>query len=242
MENQNSDNDQVLKKIKKLMALATSSNENEAKMAAEKAQELIVRHKLTVQQIEVYEEDYENIEAGKVSKVQREHSLIMGILTRYFFVRCYFEKSWAGTYTRGGRAQYVRTIRMVGTPSNVAVAKYVFEYLSDTYRRLWKQFKAEHKLSESAKYSYFIGLTEGIRDRLEAVKVKVENEMGLVVVDDVKLADHMSKMNLKNRSVQPLYRNQTVESHGYSHGQKVQIARAIDSDSENKGLSIGYKK
>ncbi len=47
----------VLSKIKKLLALSTSSNPNEAALAAAKAQELLMIHNLTLSQVEAQGEE-----------------------------------------------------------------------------------------------------------------------------------------------------------------------------------------
>jgi hypothetical protein len=53
----------VLTKIKKLLALSTSSNPNEAASAAAKAQELLMQHNLTMSQIETHGQESQYCEA-----------------------------------------------------------------------------------------------------------------------------------------------------------------------------------
>ena len=241
MDNTERDNkDAILKKIKKLMALAGSSNENEAKLASEKAQELMVRHQLSVQTIESANFDYEEDKLDDIGRFQKEHSLILSILNQHFFVRTYINREWAGY--KNGKRQSKKSLQIVGTPTNVAVAKYIYEYLLHTYKRLWKTYKSENGVTESDKGAYFLGLTYGIKERLKEVKHKVETETGLVVIDDSGLVKRMKEMNLKSARGPSYNRNSEVEADGREHGKKVQIARALDNNSENKGLALAYNK
>jgi len=235
------DKEAILKKIKKLMALAGSCNENEAKAAAEKAQELMVRHQLTVQCIQNVDFEYEDVNIGQAKKIMKEHSLILHILSQHFFVKTYLHPRFTG-YSRTGKRQYNNDIQIVGTPVNVAVAKYVFDYLLHTYKRLWKDYKGASGCDESAKGAYFYGLTEGIKSRLKEVKIKVETETGLVVIDDQGLVAKMKEMSLKKRQGPSYSRDADAEADGFDHGKKVQIARGLDNNSENKGFAIGYNK
>lgn len=79
--------EELIKKIQKLLALATSPNENEAKLAATKAQELLTLHNLNMQQVEGAVFDYEELEVGERRKrAPMEHRFVAAILDRFFFV------------------------------------------------------------------------------------------------------------------------------------------------------------
>lgn len=236
------ENNEVLKKIKKLMALATSSNEHEAKSATEKAQALLVRHNLTIQSLGQANHIYEEGSAGeKMSKVTREASFIMHILTQHFFVRCYFDTHSDGYHKGSFRSKYKRQTRIVGTQSNVEIAKYVYEYLYFTYNDLWKQYKKATGCSASAKNSYFAGLTEGIKETLKASEQKVCNEMGLTIVPDAGIKRYMDEnLKLRSRGVSTIRRDASAEEAGREHGKNVKIARGLTGSSSNAGLALGY--
>jgi hypothetical protein len=231
----------LLKKVKKLMALATSPNEHEAKLAAQKAQEIILRHNLSIQSIEV-ETDYEEESLGTINSVRKEHSFILHILATHFFVKAYFNLVFAG-YSRSEKKQFRKSIQIVGTPSNVAVARYVFSYLMDTYKTLWKNYHKVSGCAATSKYPYLWGVTEGIRDSLKEVQVKVETELGLVVIPDKGLIKFMDEKSLSTRKSSGIRRDSDAEAEGREHGKKVKIAKALDGgNSSSSGLALGYNK
>lgn len=226
----------ILKKVKKLLALASSCNEHEAKSAAAKAQALMVRHNLSMQSLGKLS-DYINEGTGDgMSKISRESSYIMSILTQHFFVRCYYDNQFVG-YTRTGKRRYVKTPRIVGTAENVTVAQYVYEFLSATYARLWKEYAKEHgNKSMTARNSFAYGLTEGIKITLRESEKAVCTEMGLVIVPDEKLKAFMKQtLNLKSRAVRTANHDTHAAGHGLEAGKKVRISRAIESESSDSG-------
>jgi hypothetical protein len=225
----------ILKKVKKLLALAGSCNEHEAKSATEKAQALMLRHNLNMQSLNNIS-DYLTDEVNTSSRISRESSLIMSILTRHFFVRCFYDNRFVG-YTPRGKRKYIKVATLVGTNENVTVAKYVFDFLMQTYKRHWNDYSKVHESkSANARNSYMLGLTEGIKETLRASESKVCTEMGLVVVPDAKLSQWMnSKFKLKSRAVGHLSADGKAIAAGKEHGKKITISRALDNDSSSSG-------
>lgn len=228
--------DDILKKVKKLLALASSCNEHEAQSASAKAQALMLKHNLNIQMLGSVNE-YINEGAGESeSRISRESSLIMSILTRHFFVRCYYDNSFVG-WTPRGKRKFIKTARLVGTKENVEVAQYVYAFLMSTYKRLWKEFSKTHdNKSASARNSYMVGLTLGIKETLSASEKNVCTEMGLTIVPDAKLSQWMKEnLSLRSRAVGNLSGDGKAMQAGQEHGKKVTISRAINSDSSNTG-------
>ncbi|MFR2890971.1 MAG: DUF2786 domain-containing protein, partial [Clostridium butyricum] len=59
----------IILKIQKLLALSKSSNENEAQNAMLKAQQLLIKHKLSLKDVELY--SCENIKVDSFNTEQR---------------------------------------------------------------------------------------------------------------------------------------------------------------------------
>lgn len=59
----------IILKIQKLLALSKSSNENEAQNAMLKAQQLLIKHKLSLKDVELYSS--ENIKVDSFNTEQR---------------------------------------------------------------------------------------------------------------------------------------------------------------------------
>jgi hypothetical protein len=85
----------IADKIKKLLALAQSSNPNEAALAAARAQELMVKYAIDEAQLagtpgHVEEEIKSEPMSGKYGAVQHWHAQLADAIARSFFCRVYF--------------------------------------------------------------------------------------------------------------------------------------------------------
>ena len=57
-------NDQIIERIQKLLSLANSDNENEAQLAASKANELLTKYNLSLQEVEGINLEYSEHEVA----------------------------------------------------------------------------------------------------------------------------------------------------------------------------------
>lgn len=231
-------NKELMKRIKKLLALASSPNKHEAESAALKAQELMLKHNLNMQSIKA-DCEYINIEGGDhEARISTEASAVSNILIKHFFVRCYFDKQFQG-YTNSGKRRYVTQLRIVGTESNIEVAKYVHDYLMHTFKALWNDYKKLNKADIKLRKGFIWGLFHGLNEKLSEQKKKVENEMGLVVVPDHGLTRFMnSTLNLKSGRRDTFSNNMGAFNAGKERGRNINIARGLDNDSSNSGRYI----
>lgn len=225
----------ILKKVKKLLALAASCNEHEARLATEKAQALMLRHNLAEQSLHTFN-DYVEHDAETRSTISRESGYIMKVLTRFFFVRCFYDKVFAG-YSPSGKRKFKKISKLVGTKENIEVAGYVYAFLMQTYKSNWKEYSTVNSLNTAAsRNSYMFGLTAGLMETLATNEKNVCAEMGLTVIPDAKLGEFLrSKFKLKARSVGRLSGDGKAQAAGTEQGKKIKISRALNSDSSNNG-------
>ena len=233
-------NEALIAKIQKLLALAESPNENEAKAAAEKAQALLVKYNLDIQSVQDAQLEYieAGFEAGKTFKFHQEQ--IISLLQTYFFVRGIKSKSCVGLGETGRRVYAVK-LKLVGTPTNVTVANYFFDYLNRVYLDLWEKYRAESGAGVKAKKSYFVGLTNGLSLKLEASRKKVEDEAGLVLIEDPALKKYIEERTngtCKSRAVEV---DREALNAGMVAGAKINLSRPVEYKGENNGFQLEYK-
>jgi len=231
-------NTKLVEKIQKLLSLATSANEHEAKLAAEKANELLIKHNLTRDQVEGFgEASYVN-EIGYISKrYPFEATWASHIVKEHFFVNVLHLKA---------SPQNMRTSKIwfIGEKTNVQVARYVFEFLVRKYKELWKVYQYRNGAHNHDKGAYYRGLTLGLDDQLEATKKKVENETGLMVIRDP-MIDETTKMHhpkVRSESVSTMTNDAEATMAGYTEGKSLRIARGIESRDDSQVLALGHKK
>lgn len=226
----------MIEKIQKLLQLANSDNENEAKIATQRANELLLKYNLSMQQVENHQNEYITEPIADTGLVLKPHqTLIGGILMDFFFVRIIIHRKFVG-YSSGqwgvARSQYKKVFQLVGTAENVKIATYIFSYLNDAYPKLWKEkYDRDASLTLKDKQSYFMGLTIGIRHVLEETKFKVQNETGLVLKEDAKLKEHMDKMDLGSYGGQSSSEvNPEVVQEGIEDGKNIRLRKPIESN------------
>lgn len=166
-------------KIAKLLALADSPDENEAKAALLKARALMAKHKLT-------EGDCEKAEKAKV--INETIGVTCTALTDPWAIQlsaviagAYCCKAFHRKYKNGKRY----TIGFVGLEDDFEVCKRVFLYAYNTVKAYQKtiqrgrfEFAADHRDRCNA-YGY--GFTIGVRRAFEE-QTKQQQEWGLVMV------------------------------------------------------------
>ncbi len=168
-------------KIQKLLALAESDNENEAKAALLKAKELMMEHKLS-------EKDF----IKKESNVKK-------IITNYSYTKR--GEFWIGALAMilgenyccrvaaaKGYGEQKRTIMFVGLEEDADLCNEIFSYAVDTIRELSEQYLKNKGKTSSTKYnnmikrSYAIGFVEGIKLAYDEQRADHEKDWGLVLV------------------------------------------------------------
>ncbi len=157
-----SKNAKMLEKVRKLLSLAQSNNENEAFLAMKKANELI--EKYNIERIE-QKSDSKSVHAiinHKKKRIENYQRSICLILKDYFFV----EVVYSYLYDAHNCETY-KTIEILGTIENVLMAEYVYYFLLNQMDILW----IEHKLktgnpSYRKKRSYWLGILKGFGDKL----------------------------------------------------------------------------
>jgi len=220
-------NNKILEKIKKLLSLATSPNEHEAQSASKKAQALLLKHNLTMSELD-YEESNYSKEVFVEGRASVEDKFINSILSKYFFVTLVKSRKLGGVY-------------ILGEKTNVEIARYTRAYLKQTFNSLFKAYRAESGCALNHRQSYFYGLHNGLAEKLEEQKKSFEGEHGLVVVDKgLAKFTHSEFGNLHKQSQKFSNRSEEAGQAGREAGRKITINRGVThSSNSNKVLAIG---
>ncbi len=123
-------NEQVIEKVRKLMALSKSDNQHEANAAAAKAEQLLQEYRLSEAEIEPIEV-IEQASEGEPLDAMKQLPLWKSILANGL---CGLHgcKPWVD---RTGKTIRNR-IRVVGRPSDIASVRYLYAWLTSTIDRL----------------------------------------------------------------------------------------------------------
>lgn len=180
--------DRTLERIRKLFALAGSSNRHEAEAAMKRAHELMLRHNL--EQLPIIHE-FEVRHLGeprrRTNAVEAE---VVGLLSELFFVEVIAIPVYVPHTAAHGRVYEI-----AGTLANVEMASHVYAFLLATCDRLWRENRADTRVrSGRDRVSYQTGVIRGFRDKLLNERVELRG-VGLVWRGDKRLADFYRRRN-----------------------------------------------
>ena len=232
--------ERLLKKVEKLLSLATSSNEHEALSAMQRVREIYARHNV---QPAAQAPDLVSLVFGRKKKrIDRAESLIFSLLVEHFFVRAIFGHQ----YDAQDCCKY-RVVEIMGTRHNVLMAEYVYHFLLQQVTRLWRSYQAAHGLGGGAKMSYMVGVLAGFSQKLQrdaahlrqvaAQEVGVQQSQALVCAADARLEDYMSSRHprLQTRSLRGGSADSSSYHAGVAAGSKLVLHKGITDAAPSRG-------
>lgn len=226
----------IFRKIQKLMALATSSNENEAEQAMIKSQQLLLKHHVDAQYIPP-QDDEEKMYLKRILKQKKENAKMRAIakILETFFV--------STVYTRAAGYIY---LEILGNAVNVEIAEYVAGTLDHEFERLWSQTQRlrQNLKGMVAKNSFFLGIAKGYCNKIHALKKEYNSDTShALMVIEKKLVD-------ARELVYPRL-SQTKSHAGYCHesatlgeqmGRQLTINPALNRSAKNSDALLTYSK
>lgn len=183
----------IIEKIKKLLALGESSNENEAKVAMLKAQELLAKHKLSMKEVKGFK-IYNSAIKEKSSNVSftkaKWKAKLAGLIANNFGCYHYY------------KSRRTHTIAFFGREEDIIVCNIVLEYAIDcinsVVKRLRYQYLKDGYSTKGLENDYALGFIEGLNEKFEEQK-KVNQEWGLVLVKDKEVVEAHDQIEFKGK-------------------------------------------
>ena len=201
-------------KIRHLLALAESPNENEARAALLKARELMAKHKLTEAELGEAEKQAVRKMLTDITCSKRRDPWISGLSA--IIGESYCCKGYRN-HTKGRQTQ---TIGFIGFEDDVEICVAIFKYAVDCIRGGIKAI--ENELAgyypwyiRQQRDSYGYGFASGIRTALERQDKEKHGEWGLILVmpkEVQEAAQSLGKKDFKARTLD------TIDPHTYAQG------------------------
>jgi hypothetical protein len=198
--------EKILSKINKILAKTKNNpSQAECETAFLLAQELLVKHGLTMEEIDSNSEVDKNVTEDGIETSAKDkwwHASICNVVADNF--KC---KRYINVKKIDGALKY--SMRLMGFAEDIQIAKSVYQHVLETieyqlnmyYHKI--RIKSESKGEKftkrdftSYKNSYLIGYRQGLEDKF-AEQVAVNN-WGLVVIADKKVEEKFSELNLKS--------------------------------------------
>lgn len=224
--------DSVLRKVQKLMALATSGNPHEAEQAMVKSQQLLLKHNLNGAYLSSEEQDKYCLK--RIMKQSKETAKMRAIarILQTFFVNVVYSRSEEHIY-----------LEILGSKVNIEIAEYVADLLQGELERLWDQIRLTIPLKGMiAKNSFFLGIAQGYCEKIQALKQSYQPDVfqALMVIEKQLVdAKEMAYPRLKQSKSQGRYCS-TSASLGQQLGKNLQLNPALKEGKTNSGLMIPH--
>lgn len=206
---------EIIDKILKLLRLSSSSNENEASLAAQRASELLIKHNISIDEIHEDGSRFEKIDKNFAFeyKVNYWRSWLLSALSELNFCKT--------TVMNDGKEIYL----LLGKTHNIMVTKKIFEYLEKNVKKFTNEYtkayvekdkmsyemgliseRTWHRRKRMARNSIRLGIVTGLCERLQNKKEELMNKgfdnthangMALVIRDKYKSEEELIQEWLK---------------------------------------------
>jgi hypothetical protein len=239
------DEERLLKRAEKLLALAESSNEHEAALAVERVRQLYAKYNLERLAAGTQPAHVHCIINMRRRRIESGDSAIFSILTAHFMVRAIF----TSLYDAADLCEY-RAVELLGTRENVLMAEYVYHFLRHKLDTLWADYRNRTGTTGSARRSYMLGVLAGFREKLEASAAKPVDEgvnvtsTALLQLADLQLEAFVARRypRLRTRWWGSGYRDRESFGAGVADGGTITLHRGITHRTGNRGLNLPKKE
>ncbi len=234
--------DKIMGRVKKLLALAKSKNQHEAEAAMAKAHEFIFRYNLVLLK-QKKNRDFISVFVGRPGlRHFREEYHLAQLLIEYYLV----DGLWVSTYVME-KGKMGSVLEITGTLQNIKIACYVYDFINRYVDTSWAEYNKNKGLNRYRKTDYAVGIIEGFSSKLKMQKSEWENsrEMyALVKVEDPLLKLHMAYKYPHTTSTRRKISNvdTRVLKDGKKAGDKMVISRGITERSKERKVLIGHSK
>lgn len=241
MEQSQSDKstDEVLDKLKKILARSESSNQHEAELALSKAHELMTRYNIKLQDVKGHQlEEDKLVELSKYTRLFRLSlvvKLTANLVQKFFHVAVLYK--WYDDPKVGS----ARTVTLIGQKHNVDIAGYIYEHVHNTAKQLYSDYlkRNDYAHNKTIQNSYYKGLFQGLAGRL-AAQQRTYQEQGLVLVRDPRLEEATSGLKGIGKAKGMLYSD--VIQDGRADSVKVNLNPAITESEQTLKITGGIDK
>ncbi len=229
--------DRILRRVKKLMALAGSGNAHEAEAALVKARELIARHNVDL--LATAEPDFVSVFLGRPAlRHRRETYALANLIQEHYFVAGIWIPAYVVEKGRMGRV-----LEISGTLDNVRLASYIHDFVSRFIGTQWADYNRDKRLTHHRRTDFALGVVDGFRIQLEARKGEVEAALGekardLVPMNDPRFQGYMAHRYPRTRSFRrgAASRDDGVRKDGKRVGEDLVIHEGVDESGNRRRL------
>ncbi|MFH0726261.1 MAG: DUF2786 domain-containing protein [Pseudomonadota bacterium] len=224
---QNSCEDRVLVRIRKLLALAKSQNAHEADAAMLKAHELIAKYHVDLLLLETKRSYVSRLVSTPELRHTREKYQLSSLLQEFYFV----QSIWVPVYVIE-KGKMGRALEISGTARDVDLAAYVYDFVIGFIDSQWRSYSCDNSRGHLRKLDFAIGILAGFRDKLDSQKkqlIRAVSTYALIERADPHLVTYMANKHPRTTRVhhKPMMQDSKILTDGIEIGRKLVVFRGI---------------
>jgi len=238
--------DKIISRIRKLMALGESPNQFEAETALKTAERLMLLYKVEMNKVKDHRDagKFQELCVAKFLRMFPEVDFAASICTNFYFVRLLIrirrDSLIPNTRTK---KQYI----FFGREKDLEMAQFVFNFTCEAMKIAWLEFKREYgRVGTGGRRAFYQGFYIGLARKLRNERKSVEKEcvevVAIVRADNTELKARFEEVypDLKTHTASSSYGDDDAAlSEGYEAGLRANIARPIDKEEAAAALMEG---
>lgn len=228
------EDERLLKRAEKLLALATSVNEHEAELAMRRVRELYEKYNIENIRNSQQTDMVWTILTRKKKKTDIIDSMILSIINKHFFVKIIHT-----TLFDAASCNEFKAAEVLGSRQNVLMAEYVFHFLRQQTDSLTKHYRRETGTDAIKARSYAVGLLTGFMQKLDSeIKAGASQESNALIKTSEGQAAAFLRIRhpkIANRRYGASYRDSGSYENGRKDGGKISISKGVTQSSGNLG-------
>ncbi len=228
-ESRLSDQDKIMVRVRKLLALAQSRNLHEAESAMAKAHELISKYNIDIIE-KNRQRQFMSIFLGQPAlRHTRDVYALASLLESFYFVKCIWIPSYVIEKDKMGRV-----LEITGTIQNLKIASYVFDVIKNYIESEWIKYNKSKGLNFFRKTDFAVGIVRGFRRKLESQQFSVQHQstptFAMTRINDYQLENYHRYRYPRITTSSRTSSNQDygVLSDGMKTGKKLVISKGIE--------------
>ena len=229
-----SDDDRILLKIRKLMALSKSRNRHEAEAAMIKAYELMARYNIDLITRDRSREFVSIFVGQPALRHTRDTYHLSSRLVDFYFGQGIWVSAWVADKEKMGRV-----LEITGTPENIVSAEYVHDFVKNHIDVQWRRYNRGKRLTRHRKTDFATGIIEGFRTRLDCRPTAENGDRApgqIVKIEDPRLAAHVRHRYPHTRTSRSVvsHQDEQVLEDGREIGRRMVISRGLTEKAGNR--------
>ncbi len=226
------EDERVLSRVARLLALADSPNENEAQAAMSAAQRLMLRYNIDQAQARSSERNYGFRQVGRVTgRVSEAERILAGLLVNHFFVDAIWVTAYQPTLGKPGSV-----LEICGTQANLEMAAYVHAFMTHTAQGLWEAHRRANRIASNRdRQTFLAGVMIGFHERMASEK-SVHEGAGLVWKGDPDLEKYLRRRHPHVRRIHVQGNPRTeARERGKAAGRDIVLRKPVEGPASTRG-------